>query len=194
MPNKPNRNTQAIMLNSITFFIPNLPRKNGMVRIKSVSDIWETDIRIFGCFTPNVSWNSGVNLKWSINGTPHWLVICRAAPRNIAKTKNITILGCLNRTKASRPSEAASDFFAASLFGGHAGTVNAYNPMTNEATAPTISCVELSVQCIRSTDHIAAMNPTVPQTLIGGTTFCVSKFLRCRMMYETVLFNAIVGI
>ena len=35
----PNRKTQANMLMSITFFIPNLLKKKGMLKIKSVSEI-----------------------------------------------------------------------------------------------------------------------------------------------------------
>jgi len=46
IPNNPKRNTQAKMLISITLFIPNLCKKKGMVRIKSVSEICEIEIKI----------------------------------------------------------------------------------------------------------------------------------------------------
>ena len=53
--NKPNLKTQAIILISITFFIPNRYKKNGMASIKSVSEIWEIDIIMVEYFTANES-------------------------------------------------------------------------------------------------------------------------------------------
>ena len=39
------------MLKIITVLIPNFFKKNGMVKIKRVSDIWEMDIIMAGYFT-----------------------------------------------------------------------------------------------------------------------------------------------
>ena len=53
--NKPNRNTQAIMLNSITSLIPKRFKKNGIAKINTVSDIWEIDMIIVEYLTTNES-------------------------------------------------------------------------------------------------------------------------------------------
>jgi len=53
--NKPNLKTQAIILISITFFIPNRYKKNGIARMNSVSEICEIDIIIVEYFTTNDS-------------------------------------------------------------------------------------------------------------------------------------------
>src|ERR1700761_6079668 len=49
--NKPKRKTHAIILKNITYLIPNFLKKNGMAKMKSVSDICEIDIMIAGYFT-----------------------------------------------------------------------------------------------------------------------------------------------
>ena len=53
--NRPNRKTQAKMLISMTFFMPKRLRKKGMARIKSVSEICETEMRILGYLTAKES-------------------------------------------------------------------------------------------------------------------------------------------
>jgi hypothetical protein len=45
-----------------------------------------------------------------------------------------------------------------------------------------------------STNHIAQINPTVPHTLIGGKSLIMLKPLFSRIIYDTVLLRAIVGI
>ena len=101
IPNNPNRKTQAKMLISMTLFIPNLLKKNGIVKIKSVSDICEIEIRIFGWLTPK---ESGYAVRKSCKKVvPKVFVICNAAPSSIAKRKKMNIFLFLNNTKASRP-------------------------------------------------------------------------------------------
>ena len=51
---RPKRSTQAKMLISITFLMPKRCRKNGIVRMKSVSEICEIESSRFGCSTPKV--------------------------------------------------------------------------------------------------------------------------------------------
>lgn len=63
IPKSPNLKNQANILISITVFIPYLLRKNGIVTINAVSDIWEIDIRMFGYLTPIVFAKTGSNLK-----------------------------------------------------------------------------------------------------------------------------------
>jgi len=53
--NNANLNTHANMLISITFLIPNFRKKNGIVIINNVSDIWEIETKMFGYFTPKLS-------------------------------------------------------------------------------------------------------------------------------------------
>ena len=43
------------------------------------------------------------------------------------------------------------------------------------------------------TNHMAAMNPTVPKTRMGGKSFTVSKPLRLRIEKATVFDRAMVG-
>src|SRR4030043_1621872 len=62
-PNRPKRRIHATILNSITFFIPNFLRKKGMVRIKRVSEICETDIIIAGYLTAIRSLYFGMSAK-----------------------------------------------------------------------------------------------------------------------------------
>ena len=56
VPNRPKRNTQAIMLISITVLIPKRLRKNGINRMHKVSEACESEIRILACSTPKVPW------------------------------------------------------------------------------------------------------------------------------------------
>jgi len=111
------------MLIIITFLIPNLCKKKGIVRIKRVSEICEMESNKMGCFTPNVP--GCVVAKLSRNDPPKALVICYAAPKNIANTKNINIFLCLNNTKASSPNVFRNDFALFDFIGGQAGIVNA---------------------------------------------------------------------
>ena len=96
IPNNPNRNTHASMLISITCFIPNRLKKNGIARMKRVSDICESEIRILLCFTAKLSAYSGTFAKSPKNGLPNMFVICNAAPKNIANKKNFAIIEVLN--------------------------------------------------------------------------------------------------
>src|SRR5688572_15643149 len=87
--NKPNRSTQAIIENNMTCLIPNRLRKNGMVKMNSVSDIWEIDIIIVEYFTTKDSGPySGTFLKSSKKVSPYIFVSCKAAPKSIEKIKN----------------------------------------------------------------------------------------------------------
>src|SRR6478609_2634831 len=135
IPNNPKRNTHAKMLSNITFLMPNLRRKNGIVRMNAVSEICDIDISRLGCFTPN---ESGYEVpKSSRNGPPNALVICKAAPSNIANTKKIIIFLLLNNTKASSPNAASILLFTSTLTGGHLEIVNEYTPKMNPAPALT---------------------------------------------------------
>jgi septal ring factor EnvC (AmiA/AmiB activator) len=64
--NRPNLNTQANMLISITVLMPYRFRKNGMSNIQSVSDICESDMRMLACSTPKVPANSSMFPKWLV--------------------------------------------------------------------------------------------------------------------------------
>ena len=87
----PKRNTHANIDISITCLIPNRFRKNGMVRMNKVSDIWEIDIMMVEYFTTNESAYSGNRLKSSRKESPYMLVSCSAAPKNMEKIKNRAI-------------------------------------------------------------------------------------------------------
>ena len=90
--NNPKRRTQASIENNITFFIPNLFRKKGIVRMNSVSEIWEMDMIMVEYFITNESAYFGIFLKSSRKVSPYILVSCKAAPKNIEKIKNNAIL------------------------------------------------------------------------------------------------------
>src|SRR4026208_627096 len=90
--NSPNRKNHAIMANSITFFIPNLFKKNGMVRMNSVSDICEIERMIVEYFTTNESLYSGTDSKPLRNESPYIFVNWSAAPSIIENKKNSAIL------------------------------------------------------------------------------------------------------
>lgn len=80
------------MLMSITFFMPNRFKKNGMASMNSVSDIWDIDIIMVEYFTTNESAYMGLFLKSFKKVSPYALVSWSAAPRNIEKIKNSAIL------------------------------------------------------------------------------------------------------
>src|SRR5688572_22841290 len=89
----PKRNTQASIENNITSFIPNRFRKKGILKMNSVSEIWEIDKMIVERFTTKESGPySGIFLKSSRKVSPYIFVNCKAAPRNIEKIKNKAIL------------------------------------------------------------------------------------------------------
>src|SRR6266496_5520812 len=90
--NKPKRNTQANIAISITFLIPNLFKKKGMVRINRVSDICEIDKMIVEYFTTNEFVNFGILLKSLRKESPYIFVNCKAAPNIMEKIKNKAIL------------------------------------------------------------------------------------------------------
>ena len=121
--NSPKRNTQAKMLISITFLMPKRCRKNGIARMKSVSEICEIDSSRFGCSTPKVP--GYAVLKSSRNAPPKAFVICSAAPSIIAKMKNTSICRRRNSTKASSPSAETRLRLPSDFAGGHFGIVNA---------------------------------------------------------------------
>src|SRR5580658_1846795 len=133
MANKPNRKTHAKMLISITCLIPNFCKKKGMVSINNVSDIWEMDNKRIGCCTPNES--GYVTLKLSRNELPKALVICKAAPNNMANRKKMNSCRFLNNTRASRPMEDKKELFLFDCTGGQEGIVKAYSPNTNAEAA-----------------------------------------------------------
>ena len=122
-PNNPNRKTQAIMLNNITFLMPNFLRKNGMVRMNSVSEIWEMDMMMAGYLTASKSWNAGIFAKSCKKVSPYALVNCREAPSNMAKMKKTAILTFLKSAKAFNPSALTKDFLYPFPSGGHFGKV-----------------------------------------------------------------------
>ena len=72
-PKRANLKTQAKILMIITFLIPYLFRKKGIVRMNKVSEICATEDRRFGCFTAKLSgYNASKSFK---NGTPNVFVI-----------------------------------------------------------------------------------------------------------------------
>src|SRR5690554_6347924 len=92
------------------------------------------------------------------------------------KIKNTRICGWRNSTKASNPIAELQDRCAAGFrTGGEAGTVNEYIPISKPAPAERYNCPAVCVHPIRSTIHMAAMNPTVPQTRMGGKVRTTSK-------------------
>src|ERR1700742_2198004 len=96
----PKRSTQASILKSITYLIPNLRRKNGIASIKSVSDTCDIDMMIAGYFTVTRSLYCGTFAKSCRKVSPYALVNCNAAPRSIEKAKKTANFGVLNRVKA----------------------------------------------------------------------------------------------
>src|SRR6185436_15979221 len=86
--NNPKRSTQASIENNITFLIPNLFRKKGMVRINTVSAIWEMDMMMVEYFITNEFAYSGTFLKSSRKVSPYMFVSCKAAPSSMEKKKN----------------------------------------------------------------------------------------------------------
>ena len=90
MPNKANRKNQANILISITIFIPKRFKKNGIVKINTVSDICDNDINIFECFTANESGNPSVKLLK--NSEAQAFDICSTTPKSIENIKNTAIL------------------------------------------------------------------------------------------------------
>ncbi len=121
---RPNLNTQASILNSITYLIPNLRRKNGMARINNVSEICDIDMIMAGYLTAIKPLYGGTLAKSWINVSPYALVNCNAAPNNMANAKNIANFGVLNKAKAFNPSELENDRLAFLLrSGGHLGNV-----------------------------------------------------------------------
>ena len=148
--------------------MPKRFRKNGIVRMKPTSAIWETDSRMEGYFTTTLSANAGLRAKSCRKGLPKTFVICSTAPNIIANKKKIAIRGFLNKTNASSPSLLASVadvfFFATGIF----GSVKAYSASNSEAPAAMYSCALLSSSPIRLTVHIAIIKPTVPKTRTGG--------------------------
>ena len=115
-PNKPKRKTQAIIAISITFFIPNRPKKKGISKIQQVSLICESEISKLACCTPKVSAYSGIALKLVINGLANPFVICSETPNNIENIKNIAILRWRNSKKAFKPKASTSDFLCPPVF------------------------------------------------------------------------------
>src|SRR3954466_8972347 len=93
----------------------------------------------------------------------------------MANRKKMTILFLLNKTKASSPSELARLLFTADLTGGQAGIVNAYTPSNKPEPALIYNCMGLRLKPHRSTIHIAAINPIVPHTRMGGKSFTIWK-------------------
>src|SRR5690606_449853 len=135
-PNNPNRNTQAMMLNKMTLRMPKRVRKNGINKIKNVSDSCEMDSNRLGCCTPKES--GYVVWKSFRNGPPNALVICNAAPNRSENTKNRAVFLFLSNTKASNPREDISVFLrVSSRNGGDGGTVSAYPARNKPAPADT---------------------------------------------------------
>src|SRR6185503_365479 len=100
----PNRKTQASIEKTITVFIPKRFKKNGILKMNNVSDIWEIDKMIVEYLTTKESGPySGIFLKSSRNVSPYMFVNCNAAPKNIEKIKNKAILYFANNLKAFNP-------------------------------------------------------------------------------------------
>src|SRR3546814_5420580 len=97
------------MLIVITALIPKRRRKNGMVRMNSVSEICEIDMMIAGYFTAIASWNAGTLAKSCRKVSPYALVSCSAAPSSIANTKNTAMLRSLNRRNEVSPSTRSEE-------------------------------------------------------------------------------------
>ena len=58
----------------------------------------------------------------------------------------------------------------------------------------TMYCTDETSKSIRSTNHIEAIKPTVPQILMGGKSSTGSSPHFSRMLYATELDRAMVGI
>src|SRR5215831_10776044 len=87
--------------------------------------------------------------------------------------KNTSIFGIPNRIKASNPRDDAIDPFLPVRVGGHGGIVKQYKPIITPAAALIYNWFGLRVHPQRSTAHAATINPTVPQTRIGGKSLTI---------------------
>ena len=123
-------------------------RKNGIVKIKSVSDICEMDMMMVEYFTTKDSGPySGLFLKSSRNVSPYMLVNCKAAPSNMEKRKNKAILYLPNSLKACRPNCSTIPAFLAMVFcGGHLGKVKEKSPKIIAAIPPIINWFVFCIQ------------------------------------------------
>src|SRR5258707_11313492 len=93
----------------------------------------------------------------------------------MVNTKKMAILFVRKRMNASNPRAETRLFFSVVFMGGQSGMVKAYNPRKRPEAALTYSCIGLAVQPAKSTDHMAAIKPTVPHTRMGGNIFMMSK-------------------
>lgn len=108
-----------------------------MSKIQKVSDICDKEIKITECFTPKVLANSGMELKLLMYESPKPLVICKAAPNNMAKMKKIAILLSLKSVNAFNPSISTIDFDFSLAVVGQLGSVNEYRASRTLAMAET---------------------------------------------------------
>src|SRR3546814_12065628 len=98
----------ASMLIVITALIPKRRRKNGMVRMNSVSEICEIDMMIAGYFTAIASWNAGTLAKSCRKVSPYALVSCSAAPQH-RDTEDHRHVAVLERSEERRVGKSESE-------------------------------------------------------------------------------------
>src|SRR5580658_10447168 len=121
------------MLNRMTRLIPKRRRKNGMVRMNSVSEIWDMEISSTEWRTTNDRAYCGNLAKSLRKGDAKALLICRANPSNKEKRKKINIFRLSNSANASSPSEANKVGFGPLRTGKQGGSVKAYIPSASPA-------------------------------------------------------------
>ena len=81
----------------------------------------------------------------------------------------------LNKTKASSPNEEESDLLLDAPEGVQAGKLKQKTPITTAEAAATKNCRLLVEKPVKSTNHMAQINPMVPQTLMGGKVLIKSN-------------------
>ena len=180
--------------------------------IELIKILREIDTSRVALFAANVSASAGSALKCVMKGVAKPFVTCNDIPRRPENMKNIAILLDLNSLKASSPRISAIDFlpllsWCFSIL--HWGSEKQYAKRTMLRMPDTRNCRWVywnlllfsaivrvnapSFIAAQFTNHMVIMNPTVPNTLIGGKSFTVSSPWFCRILNATVLDNARVG-
>ncbi len=138
------RSTHASMAMSITRFMPKRRRQNGISNMHSASLTCDSEVSRVALLAPKVEAYCSTPLKEVINVVAKPLVICRATPSNIEKTKNRAMRRSANSLNAERPRVSATLRPCAALRStGLTGRVNANTPRISPSTAEASSCISV---------------------------------------------------